>query len=77
LVTAIIPTANSLKQFVVATKSVTPLQINIVNNAGQQVLSVMLEPSQLLDCSGLAAGIYYTRFSSADGITQVEKLLVR
>lgn len=70
------PLAGSEKRFVVKTLGDEALQLEMLNNTGQLVKSIHLQ-GQILDCTDLAAGIYYARFTNAVGEKQVVKILVR
>jgi hypothetical protein len=77
LVSAIIPSMSKNKQFIISTSSNNQVEVMLLNNNGQLMRTTSVANGQMLDCTDLPTGIYYARFTSADGKTQVEKLLVQ
>lgn len=75
LVQSVVPT-NTSKTFMIRAQSSLPLTLTIVNNTGQQVRQHKVESGWIVDCSELPTGIYYFRFASAEGDTQIEKVFV-
>lgn len=71
------PLAGGEKQFVVKTNSTESLQLEMLNNTGQLVKSINLKNQHIVDCSDLATGIYYARFTNTSGEKQIVKMLVR
>lgn len=74
---AVYPLAGAEKQFGLKSTVTESLQLDMLNNRGQLVKSISLNGTHIIDCSDLATGIYYMRFTTPQKEKQVIKVLVR
>lgn len=76
IVRSVIP-LTSQKTFIINLTAEFSADLEIINNSGQLVKHVSISDKQQIDLQSLATGIYYFRFVSKEGNTQVEKVFVR
>lgn len=75
LVSRIVPALNG-QGFIIRSSAQEPITLQVMNSSGQLLQSIRVSHQQEVDMSGLAAGIYYFRFTSGSAV-QTEKVFVR